>query len=647
MATKKKMLQAAAGNAGGGAGGLDVESVFSTYLYTGNDASKTITNGIDLDGEGGLVWIKQRDGSTQRHVLSDTERGTSKTLSSDRTDAEFTSTTRVTSFNSDGFDLGSSSQVNGDPSNYASWTFRKAPKFCDIVTYTGDGNDNRTVNHNLGSSPGMVIVKKTDAADSWIVWHRSVPTGYLSLNVTSGLQNYTSRIKSANDTTFTLGTSGQTNSSGANYVAYVFAHNDGDGEFGPDGDADIIKCGSYTGNESSFPIIDLGFEPQFLMIKSATSAEDWLFMDTMRGWLTDGNNPNGDFKVLRPNTANGDGGSFGVNITSTGFELTSASADKNSNGNTFIYMAIRRGTKVPESATEVFDVDTRTSGLPSFKAPFAVDMGLVRKGTNTSGATYNANRLTGTKFLYTYTTDAEANDSGFVWDFMDGWANDGVANSTVISWMWKRAPKYFDVVAYSGDSYSNRDVTHNLTVKPELVITKKRNSSGNWEVAAKITNTNYHGGLLNSSGSLVNTSLNVSGNAYSQFSDNHFQVGGTLNSSGDTYIAYLFASLDGISKVGSYTADGSAQNIDCGFTSGARFVLIKRTDTGGNWFVLDTVRGIVSGNDPLLELNSTSAEDNGYDNMDPYSAGFTITAYGGTSPYLNISGGEYIFYAIA
>ena len=76
-------------------------------------------------------------------------------------------------------------------------------------------------------------------------------------------------------------------------------------------------------------------------------------------------------------------------------------------------------------------------------------------------------------------------------------------------------------------------------------------------------------------------------------------------------------------------------------------MLIKRTDTGGNWFVLDTVRGIVSGNDPLLELNSTSAEDNGYDNMDPYSAGFTITAYGGTSPYLNISGGEYIFYAIA
>jgi hypothetical protein len=128
-----------------------------------------------------------------------------------------------------------------------------------------------------------------------------------------------------------------------------------------------------------------------------------------------------------------------------------------------------------------------------------------------------------------------------------------------------------------------------------------------------------------------------------------FTVGtaASVNGSGDTYIAYLFATVAGVSKVGSYTADGNAQNIDCGFGSGAKFVLIKRSDSTGNWFILDTARGIVAGNDPLLELNSTSAQDSGYDNMDPYNAGFTITAYGGTSPYLNISGATYIFYAIA
>jgi cytochrome c peroxidase len=76
--------------------------------------------------------------------------------------------------------------------------------------------------------------------------------------------------------------------------------------------------------------------------------------------------------------------------------------------------------------------------------------------------------------------------------------------------------------------------------------------------------------------------------------------GGTsTNESGKNYIAYLFATLPGVSKVGSYTGNGSSQTIDCGFTSGARFVLIKRTDNSNwSWYVYDTARGIVAGNDP-------------------------------------------------
>ena len=86
MATKKKMLQAAAGNAGGAAA-LNVEDVFSTYLYEGNNTNpRTITNGIDLDGEGGMVWIKRRT-ATDWHTLSDTERGTDSRLSSNSTNA--------------------------------------------------------------------------------------------------------------------------------------------------------------------------------------------------------------------------------------------------------------------------------------------------------------------------------------------------------------------------------------------------------------------------------------------------------------------------------------------------------------------------------------------------------------------------------
>ena len=109
-------------------------------------------------------------------------------------------------------------------------------------------------------------------------------------------------------------------------------------------------------------------------------------------------------------------------------------------------------------------------------------------------------------------------------------------------------------------------------------------------------------------------------------------------------IAYLFASLPGVSKVGSYTGNGTSQTIDCGFSSGARFVLIKRTDAGGNWLVVDTERGLVSGNDPVLLLDATNAEQTNLDIVDPTSSGFIVN---GTSANWNASGGSYIFYAIA
>jgi hypothetical protein len=118
-----------------------------------------------------------------------------------------------------------------------------------------------------------------------------------------------------------------------------------------------------------------------------------------------------------------------------------------------------------------------------------------------------------------------------------------------------------------------------------------------------------------------------------------------VNTSGWTYIAYLFATLAGVSKVGSYTGTGTTLSIDCGFTAGARFVLIKRTDSTGDWYVWDTARGIVSGDDPYLLLNSTAAEVTNTDYIDPLSSGFQISS---TAPAaINASGGTYIFLAIA
>jgi hypothetical protein len=127
----------------------------------------------------------------------------------------------------------------------------------------------------------------------------------------------------------------------------------------------------------------------------------------------------------------------------------------------------------------------------------------------------------------------------------------------------------------------------------------------------------------------------------------YFKVGtyGGTNASGNNYVAYLFATLPGVSKVGSYTGTGTTNQIDCGFSGGARFVLIKRTDSTGDWYVWDSARGIVAGNDPYLLINSTAAEVTSTDYVDTYSAGFEISS---TAPAgINANGGSYIFLAIA
>jgi len=192
-----------------------------------------------------------------------------------------------------------------------------------------------------------------------------------------------------------------------------------------------------------------------------------------------------------------------------------------------------------------------------------------------------------------------------------------------------------DVVAYTGTG-SARTVAHNLGVAPEMMWVKKRSGSGNWAVyAAPLGATNYL--ILNSNGRTFayDGYWNDTTPTSSVFS---LKTDALVNASGSTYIAYLFATLAGISKVGSVTHSGTT-NVDCGFTSGARFVLLKRTDATGDWYVWDSERGIVSGNDPYLLLNSTAAQVTNTDYIDPLSSGFTITS--------SFTAGDYIFYAIA
>ena len=123
-----------------------------------------------------------------------------------------------------------------------------------------------------------------------------------------------------------------------------------------------------------------------------------------------------------------------------------------------------------------------------------------------------------------------------------------------------------------------------------------------------------------------------------------FSVGtdNEVNGSSRTYMAYLFASVSDVSKVGSYTGNSSSsQNIDCGFTTaGVEFLLIKSTSSG-SWFIWDRIRGITTGNDPYSRLNNNSAETTNTDHIDTFTTGFTVNSD------FNVENEVYVFYAIA
>jgi hypothetical protein len=622
-----------------------VEDVFSTYLYTGTSATNTITNGIDLSGKGGLVWIKNRTGAFT-HSLTDTSRGVSSQLRSNATNAA-TDFGAFQSFNSSGFTVYSAdATMNESIYNYVSWTFREQPKFFDIVTWTGNNASGRAIPHNLGSVPGCIIVKVTNSADNWVVWHRSLSAGqFLLLNGTNAVNTNSAIFTTTSPTSsvFYVGTDAASNASTLTYVAYLFAHDAGG--FGDTGTDNVISCSSFTTDGSGNAVVNLGYEPQWLMVKNATTASnnEWRMVDNMRGFPVDG----ASSSVLTANTADAEFTSGTINVLNTGFQI-----DGLANSATFIYIAIRRGPmQVPTMGTSVFGVGTRSgsASIAKTNSNILTDLTFIKNRTSSGEYWAWTPRLNGNLTLQSNSTDANLTGAMTTnpWDTMTGAfcaASNGATNSgSLIDYSFRRAPGFFDVVCYTGTGVA-RTINHNLAAVPELMIIKCRNAVSTWPVfSAAVFNISASGRLLlNETTGYQNSSdlFNSTAPTSSVFT---LGSGTDANNSGSTYVAYLFATVAGVSKVGSYTGTGATLNINAGFTTGARFVMIKRTDSTGDWFVWDTARGMVAGTDPRLALNLTAAESNA-NWVYTASTGFQIVT---TDASVNASGGSYIYLAIA
>ena len=641
-----RMVAAGAAGAAGGSSATYVDDVFSTYLYNGTGSAKTITNGIDLSGEGGLVWIKQRDES-RNHSLYDTERGVLRQLVPNANLAQGgASGNDLDAFNSDGFSLGTDtfSIVNKSGGEYASWSFRKAPGFLDIVTYAGTGSAH-SISHSLGSEPGMIWYKPIDDTREWMVYHRSLGASQrLILNENYAAFSSSDFGSGPTSTHFSVGNTAVNNTAGKNYIAYIFAHDDQ--SFGTNSDESIIKCGSYTGAANTVNTVELGFEPQWLMIKNTSRATDsygsadWWVGDIMREMSHQ------NARALRANTTDIEYNGGKVYPTSTGFVVdTEDNIDHSTQGDTYIYMAIRRPNKPATAATDVFTADDHQTGnlTPYFKTGGHVSDFVVFLWPTANFDAYFTSRLTGKLFMITSQETTEQANDFFHWYYMDGmnsYTSSGDQGYNHLS--FKRSPGFCDVVTYTGNGSNGRTVKHNLEAVPELMFVTGRNYSGVWAVYSSVTGNGNYLRLNTDSESFSTNFWYTTTPTSTEFTLNsNNNVNGSYN-----YIAYLFASLDGISKIGSYTGTGGNINVDCGFTAGARFVMIKRADSTGDWYIWDTARGINSGApEPYMRLNETGQEVSGSDYIDPLNAGFTVTSSAPSA--LNTNGGTYLFFAIA
>lgn len=627
--------------------GVYAEDLFSTYLYTGNNTANTnINNGIDLANEGGFVWTKSRD-SVIGYRIVDSMNGVQTYLDTSNANGkkiDLDTQEGITAFNTNGYTLGASVNEEGFNKlndNYVSWAFKKRQGFLDIVSYVGTGST-QTIAHNLGSAPGMIWIKAIDDIKNWTIYHRSLGnTQALVLNADNSATTDGGYFNNTDPTVsnFTVGGSSATNGSGKTFVAYIFANDDA--SFGANGNESIIKCGTYSGN-SSENFIDLGFEPQFLIIKNSTSNSPWIAVDSSRKFPALTSEVSCD--SLKLNTENAEDVVSNLKLNASGFNFQGTAnnwINKNKTGENYIYMAIRRPHKPPASnqslASDVFVVkNTFQEGLCN--TGFSVDMILSKKYNGTESWKAGMRHLPDS-YLKPDTTNTKITDTtnpAWSYDLSKQISINYGSTNKYVNYAFRRAPSFFDVVSYKGDGVNGRQITHNLGVVPELMIIKNHSNAAVHDWYVYYGENNKYVKLNDDIGNSTTSIWNNTDPTSSIFTlDNSNGV----NKNYDLYLAWLFASRSGVSKIGTYTGNAfSAQQIDCGFQP--QFIIIKKLSSYGDWYVYDVFNGISINDDNYLELNSDSSVQQD-DHVNTFFNGFYVE-----SSDVNLSNSEYLFFAI-
>ena len=320
----------------------DPSAFFQCTLYSGDGSTQAITNSGNSDLQPDLVVLKQRNG-TEYFNWYDSVRGATKRLTTSVAGDAGSTISGLTAFGTDGFTVGSADTANQNSTNFVSWQWKKSTTAgLDIVSYTGNGSAGKTIAHNLGVIPKVVIVKRLSGTASWMMYHHSLGNNkYLSLDSTAAEDGGHWNSTSPTSSVFSVSADQRVNADGASYIAYVFAEKQGFSKVG----------GSYVGNgNADGTFVYTGQKSSFVMIKSS-ALENWYIFDNKRDTfnLVD--------DAITPNRSNAEISNWGVgfDFCANGFKARATDAAINASGTTYIYMAFAENpfvtsTGVPATA---------------------------------------------------------------------------------------------------------------------------------------------------------------------------------------------------------------------------------------------------------------------------------------------------------
>ena len=646
---------------------------FNTVLYTGNGSTQSIT-GVGFQPD--FIAIKDRSATNSWRIFDSTRGLTSpQTLYFNLNFAEDSESNTVSSFDADGFTMGSQGGVNTNGNNYLAYCWKanggttssntdgtetstvqvNTKGGFSIVQWTSStSGSSTTVGHGLGTTPAAIILKRTDSAEDWYVWHKELGGGgssalnqFLRLNLTDTESTATNLFNTVNSTVFNPSYTGAVPNTN---IAYCFAEKAGYSSFG-----------SYTGNASdNGPIVNTGFEPAWLMIKGRTSAVDGWFIVNNK---SDTSNPRGIRVFANSNVGEAEEPGAQVDFFTNGFQIRGSGAGQgqvNKSGANYVYFAFAKDASSAPVLADSFKTTLYTGGGTSQAVTglgFKPSLLWIKSRNNTSSSTFSHSlfdsmRTNGYR-LISNSTAAQNDYSAYMTGFnTDGFSlvgdplNDSSGN--YVAWAWKAGTPAINTdgsttaivsanvaagfsIVHLPSHASSYTVGHGLDGVPDLIITRVYDGVSNWLTYNSVNGARNYMFLNTTAGNTAATP----GYEYDSVTATTFT--NLISASTLSYIHYCFKSVAGFSNVGSYNGNSSTQSIT-GLGFQPSWVMIKRYDGTENWYIQDSARGSTK----QVYANLTNAEfdeTNAVTSFD--SDGFTMGSYNG----VNNSGESYIYVA--